>query len=297
MATAADDTKKVRKFLSFRKAKSESQVKSPETAQPSSTSAATTNKSIGSGNNRSSLIQKAKSLKRIRGFLTGESRRERRARKAAAAAAAAASNAASAGGENKAKASSPPTEDDDDEESVYEVGVDDRSVAASSYTPPLTPERSLLGNSKDEESDDQDPVHDSVAPSVADTEEAAGPALQVVLLLMDPVTRRFELLQLEFDSHKAVVNDVLAQAPHSVTEAALRKQKYTGICDRHGKELINTVRLAEFCKPNEVVVAIPQGVSGEDCARLARPILSDSKVIAMVSSMMQKKWCYSINMK
>lgn len=290
MASTTDDVKKVRKFLTFRKSKSESQVKAQETAQATTTSASakTGGNTTTTTTSRAALVRKSKSLKRIRGFLTGESRRERRARKAAAAAAANAATASNVGASVSGKSdkvSSPPTEDDDDEESVYQVDVDDRSLAGSTYTPPLTPERSLLGNSKEEENEDHDhdPVHDAKSTPVATTaEDVAGPALQVVLLLMDPVTRRFELLQLEFDSHKAVVNDVLAQAPHSVTEAALRKQTYVGICDRHGAELINTVRLAEFCKANEVVVAIPQGITGQECARLARPILSDSKVISMV---------------
>jgi hypothetical protein len=102
---------------------------------------------------------------------------------------------------------------------------------------------------------------------------------------MDPKTRRFELLQLEFDSNKALVSDVIAQIPMSVTEEQLRLQQYDGVCDRGGMEMIKTMRLSEFCKTNEVVLAIPSGMSASDCARLARPILADDGVISMVRAL------------
>ena len=44
----------------------------------------------------------------------------------------------------------------------------------------------------------------------ASTMGFAGPPLLVVVLLMEPKSRRFELLQLEFDSGRATVADVLA---------------------------------------------------------------------------------------
>ena len=79
-----------------------------------------------------------------------------------------------------------------------------------------------------------------------------------------------------------LVSDVLAQIPISVTEQALRSQSYTGICGRAGKEMPPEKLLATFCQGNEVLVAIPAGVQAQECARLARPILSDSKVMQMV---------------
>ena len=84
---------------------------------------------------------------------------------------------------------------------------------------------------------------------------------------MDPDTRRFELLQLEFDSLRALVSDVLAQISVSVTEEALRLQTYTGITGRDGIEMTSSNLLAAFCKGNEVLVAIPDGVTAKTCAR------------------------------
>jgi hypothetical protein len=111
------------------------------------------------------------------------------------------------------------------------------------------------------------------------------PSLQVVLLLMDPSSRRFELLQLEFDSEKAKVSDIMAQIPISVTEDVIRKQKYQGVVDARATHMGKNARLADFCSKKEVLVALPQDVSVRDCIKLARPILSDDKVVAMVSLM------------
>jgi len=198
-------------------------------------------------------------IRRLSGLITGESRRERKARKAA----------------EREAAGKPPVAPDDEEESVYGVDIDDMSHASEAIVAAASssPTSNLLGGQDDDHADRELTF---LSPKVT-------PALQVILLLMDPNTRRFELLQLEFDSNKALVSDVIAQIPLSVTEEELRQQVYDGVCDRAGVEMIKTMRLSEFCKTNEVVLAIPNGMSGRDCAKLARPILADVGVISMVS--------------
>ena len=127
--------------------------------------------------------------------------------------------------------------------------------------------------------------NDDGAPSSAPPEGmaiSAAKPIQVVLLLMDPASQRFELLQLEFDSNNARVSDVLRQVQHSATEKTLRDVTYAGVCDREGTEMIAAMKLSMFCKGNDVVIAIPNGMAGKDTARLARPILFDPKVDEMV---------------
>ena len=106
--------------------------------------------------------------------------------------------------------------------------------------------------------------------------------IQVVLLLMDPATRRFELLQLEFDSNKAKVSDVLRQVKYSATEKTFRDMSYAGVCDQEGTEMISGMKLSTFCKGNDVVIAIPKEMTGKDTAKLAGPLLFDPKVEEMV---------------
>ena len=139
---------------------------------------------------------------------------------------------------------------------------------------------------KKDDSSVQSTAASSQAPSVVKEEvpKATKASLEVVLLLMDPSTRRFELLQLEFDSDKARVSDILAQIPLSVTEEAIRKQKYKGVCDKNGKEQLEAVPLVDFCKGMDVLVALPKSLSVEECSKLAFPILSDAKVLKMVCS-------------
>lgn len=204
------------------------------------------------------MYQASKKKKRfsIRGLLNGESRKERAARE-----------------EQEAKAkgvSSRPAPEEPEAETVYQVDVDDRTISVmsgdtktTSTTVDKTAEGFLSGGNKSY-------------------------MLKVVLLLMDPETRRFELLQLEFDSDKALVSDVLTQIPVAVTEDVLKKQNYVGICGSAGSEMNSGILLSEFCKGNDVLVAVPDGVAASDCARLARPILNDEKVINMVSLSLEK---------
>lgn len=122
----------------------------------------------------------------------------------------------------------------------------------------------------------------SAAKSSAPTAASTAKPIQVVLLLMDPNSRRFELLQLEFDSTKALVADVVRQVQSSATEHTLRNLKYGGVCDQDGNEMISSLKLSNFCKGNEIVMAIPEGMDGSATLQLAQPILSDSKVADMV---------------
>ena len=118
--------------------------------------------------------------------------------------------------------------------------------------------------------------------AVSSVESTAKP-IQVVLLLMDPSSRRFELLQLEFDSNKAMVSDVIRQIQSSATETTLRDMNYVGVCDQLGVEMIASMKLSKFCKGNDIVMAIPRGLNGKETAKLAGPILGDPKVADMVS--------------
>lgn len=192
--------------------------------------------------------------KRIRGILNGQGRKERRARREAR------------------KASSDLLGEsysiEDDASTVYGVDVDNSVVV------PRHPRAPVATVTHKTHSADDEPSTNSLSTQIA--------ALQAILLVMDPLTRRFELLQLEFDTKTAIVNDVLAQIPHSVTEDALRNQAYVGISDPYGIELILSLRLSKFCEALEVFLAIPDGMPSKECARLARPILCDENVMAMV---------------
>jgi hypothetical protein len=227
----------------------------------------------------SGSVRKIRSFKRIRGFLPGESRRECRARKVRDRAQASASASM---GVALLRLNSEDSSIQGDDDTIYYGDVEDRSVSSRGLdsSPPKTkaqPNMSGLGKSKEATMEDHEAFFSSYRLKTPYLLK-----LKVVLLLMDLKTCRFELLQLEFDSSKALVSDVLAQIPVSCTDDTLRKQAYSGVCGHVDQEMTSDKLLATFCHGNDVLVAIPTGLSAKECARLAKTILGDVKVGAMV---------------
>uniref|UniRef100_A0A6V0AX89 Uncharacterized protein n=1 Tax=Pseudo-nitzschia australis TaxID=44445 RepID=A0A6V0AX89_9STRA len=138
--------------------------------------------------------------------------------------------------------------------------------------------------------------------------------LDLVVLLMDSISHRFELLQLEFeDLTTARVSDLLAQIPLSVTEPFLKKLVYDGIVvldsdndgaatvgvdgngNGNGNVLPSSILHKAFGTTSSsnsdsnsggstkmVLVAKPKGVSNAECLRLAKPILTNKDVSKML---------------
>ena len=124
--------------------------------------------------------------------------------------------------------------------------------------------------------------------------------LNLVVLLMHPISHRFELLQLEFDeADKAKVSDLLAQIPLSVTEDCLKDQIYDAILDHNSSEpnrplVLKSTKLVDafgrkLSKKQEdsssfkmVLVARPQGLSNVDTLKMAKPIFTNKDISGMV---------------
>ena len=90
------------------------------------------------------------------------------------------------------------------------------------------------------------------------------------------------------------MSDVLLQVALSATEESLRTQTYSGVCNGEGVKMNETDRLEEHCGKlpgGEVVIALPRGITEKECVKLANPILSDPKVMAMVSSSLLPDFC------
>eukprot|EP00521_Asterionellopsis_glacialis_P006088 CAMPEP_0195280904 /NCGR_PEP_ID=MMETSP0707-20130614/425_1 /TAXON_ID=33640 /ORGANISM="Asterionellopsis glacialis, Strain CCMP134" /LENGTH=439 /DNA_ID=CAMNT_0040339733 /DNA_START=112 /DNA_END=1431 /DNA_ORIENTATION=- len=205
----------------------------------------------------------------LRGVITGESRAQRIARRQA-------KKAKRLYNDERKPRTEPierknTEEDEEDLESVYGVDIE-KSL----------PETLLEETVTGEDESNQDKELSLLSP--IDAKLPAESSLQIVLLLMDPTTRRFELLQLEFDSNESLVSHVLEQVPLSVTEETLKTQKYTGVCDRFGMEMIDTMKLSKFCGNHDVILAIPEGTSSKDTSHLAKNILKDEKVVNMLTS-------------
>ena len=222
-------------------------------AKPSST---TPTPKPATGSSTAVKKKKKNAMIKIRGFLSGKSRRERRKEQ-----------------ESKKKSDNASKVSADDQSTVYNVNVDTGSVGISTPAS-LAAKKNLL---------DSDGVQEE-ADLLAENIKSGGKKyfLKVVLLLLDSGTRRFELLQLDFDSAQATVADVLAQIPISVTEEILKKQRYVGIADSEAIGRKPGDSLSDFCKGGDVLVATPEDMTPGECVKLALPILSDGKVIEMV---------------
>lgn len=125
--------------------------------------------------------------------------------------------------------------------------------------------------------------------AAAEEEEdgSKGDPISLVLLLVDPETLRFELLQLEFDNPQEIlIKDVLQQILTSVTEPAINRLQFHALVDRLGKQHDSKSKLLSACAQRihnkDLLVGLSKGVTLEHCSRLCRPILGDEKVIGMV---------------
>jgi len=207
---------------------------------------------------RAKKNKKSKTLKSFRGLITGKSRREKK----------------------KAK-----------EESKRRL----EEVRASTTEPPpiVTEEETVYGAEvetvkpvENETTTDEPVVSPKSEKETTEPQAPPGEPIHIILLLMDPQTRRFELLQLEFDTNKACVADILQQIPISATEESLRTQTFDCVCDTDGKEYDQDKPISEYVDGTAIVIAVPKTASNgaESVAKMAKPILLDPKVEEMLTS-------------
>jgi hypothetical protein len=188
--------------------------------------------------------------------------------------------------------------DEDESSTVYNVVMDDFSLASTASSRKVevsyieseldaaVPSPKAQVSTAEAESNMPAAEPSAESPTEAGTKlkkQLRAENVQVVLLLMAINSRRFELLQLEFDPNKANVSDVLAQVSSAATEDELRSQKYTGICSSDGTELPAELLLKNVVhSENEVMIALPEGATAFSCTKLAAPILNDPKVRSLV---------------
>ena len=108
------------------------------------------------------------------------------------------------------------------------------------------------------------------------------PRFKIVVLLLELKSRRFELMRLEFNPRNALVCHVVSHFSNPATESEFGKQTYQGICGHDGNEMPMNALIAQFCKPNQCFVAVPSGVTAQECAQLALPILTNPTVLDLL---------------
>ena len=111
-----------------------------------------------------------------------------------------------------------------------------------------------------------------------------GEPIHVILLLMDPKTRRFEILRLEFDA-VAKVSDIYRHISASATEITLKSQKYNSLINLKSERLDDSELISTYIDSAGIVIAVPSssGESPEAVLLYFSLFLTDPKVQNMVS--------------
>ena len=124
-------------------------------------------------------------------------------------------------------------------------------------------------------------------------------ACKIFLLLLQPQSKIFELIQLLYAPHDTTVGDLLNLIPSHATEPALGSQDYVGLCrpkthqelldlDMLATSTIGTSGKTSLAPPSaqivlgEILVAIPQGYTGTTVATLSQQILSNPKIVKLL---------------
>lgn len=110
--------------------------------------------------------------------------------------------------------------------------------------------------------------------------------LQIILLLMNPKTRRFELLQLGFDKSKTYVRDVLPQIQQSATDNEFKALNYQGVANIDGHLLQPNEMLAASCKDATTkgvcLLAVVEEIGSKAFSEMVKPILSDPSIAPLI---------------
>jgi hypothetical protein len=115
---------------------------------------------------------------------------------------------------------------------------------------------------------------------------------KIFLLLIQPKSKIFELIQVIYAPSKTTIGGILEMIPANATEPALGSQAYAGLCrPKDGNEITEINQMAsshnseaecaKICL-GEILVAIPVGYSGEQCATISKPILTNPKIVKLL---------------
>lgn len=127
-------------------------------------------------------------------------------------------------------------------------------------------------------------------PTHAQSDESA--LFKVFLLLIQPKSKIFELIQVFYTPSETTIGDLLSMIPTNATEPALGTQQYAGFCrPKDGNEIVNTSLMASSHNSEadcakitlgEILVAIPVGYNGAQCAAISQPILANRKILKLL---------------
>jgi len=118
---------------------------------------------------------------------------------------------------------------------------------------------------------------------------------RVLVLLMDPPTKQYELTSVPYplvsNEDEGVgptqLKVILGLVETSASYEPLRNKKYKGFMRPDDTEIMDndmTILDYKFIK-DEVLVAIPEGYSVEECGRFSKPILQDKRLVKLLKKL------------
>lgn len=109
---------------------------------------------------------------------------------------------------------------------------------------------------------------------------------RIVVLLLSPKRKRFEFLHLQYEQEKRTqLSEACKQFGEMASDPTFITKQYIGLCrpSRNGQELINSLALQDYdMEKDEILVAIPLGMSSKQIVKLSQPLLSDRNVLKTV---------------
>lgn len=151
----------------------------------------------------------------------------------------------------------------------------------------------------------------------SDSEKTALNRVKIFLLLLEPKTKIFELIQLLYPRQTTTIQDILDMIPHNATEEVLARQHYVGLL-RPRKRAFPLTNLALFASSrlqdrstrplsksnqtagimqNEVIMAIPMDSDQRVLVKLGKKILSNSHIQDLVGIKADDNECGKVNKK
>jgi|UPI000581B419 hypothetical protein len=108
--------------------------------------------------------------------------------------------------------------------------------------------------------------------------------LKIALLIVHTEARYFEILTVEMDAKKALVADILEEIARHAKRKEIRERLYMGLCNHQGEAWTKSQLLSTCTKGNEVLLAIPDGSSAQECIREATPVLRQAQIWRAIST-------------
>ncbi len=119
---------------------------------------------------------------------------------------------------------------------------------------------------------------------------------RLLILLMDPPSKQYELTSILYPNssnirgnHKkpAQLGELIPLISDAASHEPLKKQVYIGFTrPAYGVEMLNTLSVVDYSiQKDEVLIAIPDGYNAKECAKFAKPILEDTRLVRLLKKL------------